>query len=374
MASRVGDGAEVAPEILELYLTGGSGTAKQPYHVFFDGRQTIRNGVRLRYGHNQKNETVVQKSVPAGSTAQTLIAREARLGRRLQDAGARSYPPQLSRCVGADPDGPHPFTLMTCRGATLRELLENGQLPLSPAGVNQAVTDLLTGLAFLHTDRIVHTRIDLDSLRWDGTGLQICDFGHAVTEARTRSLPDLPAPWNPPRPARSTVAHPADDIYTAALAVFQLATGEALHTAQGEPETSEGMRARLALQDAVLQDLLRHRDRRTGRASDHAFADSPEHRPDARTMLLRWQPPAPPHPVPRPDVDLRETRAREDFTRLRMHQRAFVPPPLPDLPAQEGGPLRRGADNKFVVSTPLAYTVAAAFGIALVTLLLMLVV
>jgi hypothetical protein len=120
----------------------------------------------------------------------------------------------------------------------------------------------------------------------------------------------------------------ADDVYAAALVIFQIGTGEDLVDGDGAPETAAGMRNRLAAQGAVIRDLLSHQDRRTRLETDNAFADSPAGRPQIRTLDARWRPASPAdRSALRREIDRREAQAREDFARLRERQGLVQPPP-----------------------------------------------
>lgn len=312
-------------ERLSLYLADDPNARRQPYEVHFDGPQIVRDGVRLRFGRNLRDEPVVQKIAVGGVPTEQLLAREARRGRGLYAAASKSYPRQLGRFIGDNPEAERPYTLFTCYGRTLSEIIAaEGALPFPPEALRRAVADLLAALAFLHTDRLVHGRLGLDTLRWDGEALQLGDFGHCVLEGEERVAPGPNPPWDAPRPAQERRALRADDVYAAGLVVFLLGTGEGLTDAQGLPESAAGMRARLALQDAVIRNLLSDRDRRTGRESDNAFADSPAARPDINTLVHRWRPPEQrPRQTAVREISAREAQAREDFSRLRERQYKF---------------------------------------------------
>ena len=333
--------ATTEPERLDLYLVGETSGIPQPYQVFFDGPQELRDGVRLRYGRNLRDEPVVQKIAVGGAPTERLLSREARIGRDLFSAAPRAYPRQLSRYIGTG-DGSHPYTLFTCFGRPLSEFAGQGA-PFSPEDFRTAVDDLFQALVFLHTDRLVHGRVGLESLRWDGKNLQLGDFRHTELAGRARPGPAPEPPWAAPRPADERRALLADDVYAAGLVIFLLGTGEALAAAEGGPESAAGMRARLAVQDAVIRDLLCARDRRTGRDRDNVFAEVPDHRPNVRTLRQRWRPPEAPAGVIGPlfsrprSLEQEEARARTDFAVLRERQHAFALA-HPGLPQAGGWP------------------------------------
>jgi hypothetical protein len=287
-------------ERLHLVLADQPGRGPQPYDVEFDGRQLTGPELRVRWGRNRLNEPVVQKLAHGGPPAHALLRREREIGMALRGRlAAGGYPSQLGLFLGHNADSLPPYLVATSRGESLAELAVT--LPLPATLLAPVVQELVRALRWLSAARVVHGRIDLATLRWDGSGLQLVDFEHAVLEGE-------PYPACSCCSGRVVEQRPAahrDDVRDAGLVIYRLYTGE------GVGDAKEA-RDRLDLQDAPLRALLAD-----------VFDDRPDARPDARVLLRRLRLADPTRRGVPPVVEDRELRARARFRDIREGQRAF---------------------------------------------------
>lgn len=289
-------------EHLELVLVDQQEKSHQRYDVHFEGRQLVTSQLRLRWGRNRLNEPIVHKLAYPTTAARTLLRREWDTGVVLHDRlAAGGYPAQLSHIVGYSAQSASPGLVATSRGEPLSEL--RPQFPLPPERFKPVVNDLVRTLRWLSVARVVHGRINLSTLQLDESGLQLTSFEHATQEGKPHS--DCPCC---PRQATGTRAAHRDDIYAAALVIYQLYTGEHIEFDDVNPGD---MRERLALQDVPLRALL-----------DGVFDDHAQACPDARVLLRRLQLPDPTRRGPTGMED-RELRALEQFQAVRTAQHTF---------------------------------------------------
>ncbi|NUT97634.1 MAG: hypothetical protein HOY78_36985 [Saccharothrix sp.] len=288
-------------EQLQLILAGDFGRGLQTYDVEFDGRRKLDSPLLTRTGRNRVNEPVALRSAGPDPESVVLLRREVdvltRLLGRLTD---RRYPTQLTRLIGHNPDHEPPYLLRTARGEPLTRL----DRPLRADVLGPVVDDLVRILRHLAVSGVVHRRIGLSTLHWDGEGLQLVDFEHAV-------LAGLPAPACACCPDRPPVEGPArkqDDLLDAGLVLYRLFTDEDV------TDPAEARR-RLGLQDVVVRDLL-----------EGVFDPDRTRRPDPLALLRRRKLPDPLSGSGRPVKTIadRETGGVEAFERLRADQRAFA--------------------------------------------------
>ncbi|WP_159046327.1 protein kinase domain-containing protein [Streptomyces sp. MMG1121] len=267
--------------------------------------------------------------------------------------GVTRYPPELSRVVGYRPDGRAPFLVATRRGRPLSETAD--RLPLPP-GEFWAVTDgVLTVLRHLGDLRLVHRDIRPENLWWDGTTVQLADFGLALDEGEPRGGAAGADPWRSPEQALGKGrADCRDDVYATGAVLFHLATGE-------EATAAAEMRDRVRWLDTSLRTLL-----------DGVFTDEARHRVTGYTLQLRRDTQAGrsttqgPGQVRPPRLAEREQQARQHFRELRARQRAFherahrpAYAPAPSPPPGGYPAPRPGRRQTVVVSVVLAVALIA---------------
>lgn len=320
-----------------------------PYAIDFTDFQSQDENFRFRLGRNGVNEPVMLKLAYAGERARELLDHEWRIGKWLGEQG-RDF---VSTMVGHNPTSVPPYSVMTFRGSPLSQM----DLPLDRETLRRVITGLLNGLEVLRASRVVHRRINLDTLCWDGVALQITDFTRAELDGTGEAV------WH------------GDDVYAAGLVIYHLYTGE---LPEDDPSA---MRARLAGQDGPLRELLGGRNRRPGTDwGGEVFADRAEDRPDARVLLDRWGDGAPRPPLRQARAyEEREREGRRNFAELRARQHAYhrryhdwAPSwyqpivPRPVSPQSSRTPHSRFVTPPFVTPDPVvvgAVTVAVILGV-----------
>jgi hypothetical protein len=199
---------------------------------------------------------VVKRWVPPklarhDSAAYEELEHEVLAGLRLLDRySGGPYPEELVRLIGYDLDDGQPFVVLSAvRGQPVDEL---GQF--RPGAREAFETSLLRGLLFLGEARVEHNALYASSVHWDGSTVQIRDFGHATVVSRSNTGPGT------------------RDIPAAGVLIQRVATGR---TGPFGPAALDG-------QGQALRDLL-----------DGVFSDVPAHRPTPAVLLSRLNEPAP---------------------------------------------------------------------------------
>ena len=245
--------------------------------------------------------------------------------------------------------------VVTYHGRPLADLArDEANWPLGHALRTKIITDLLQGLELLRVSRIVHGGIGLDTLYWDGTALQITDFGQAALSGK---YPD----------GRS--AHHGDDIYAAGRVIYHVYTG------QPPPADPAALRQQIEhVQDAELRDLLLQRDLVAGTDRYYVFAADQSKRPTARLLLDRLD--KRPHGIQWSHLVDRDRRTRDSFRHLRDRQRRFqaayrppasrrpVPWPSWTVPGEHPRPAPGPGSIVPARRPPRPWLVAAAAGLA----------
>ncbi|MGV4985974.1 protein kinase domain-containing protein [Streptomyces sp. NRAIS4] len=315
-----------------MITCGGRDAGKSIFEIDFDHQgESSRNGFRERRGLlvHGGGEHVVQR-IAHSDAARRELDRTIRtadvLVRRL---GITGYPPELSRVIGYRPDGRAPFLVATRRGRPLSEI--GDRLPLAAGQLWAVVDGILAVLQHLGDLRLVHRDIRPETLWWDGTTVQLADFGLTVDEGEPRGGTAGADPWRSPEQAKGQGrADSRDDVYSAGAVIFHLATGE-------EATGAADMRDRVRWLDSSLRNLL-----------EGVFTDEARQRVSAYTLRLRRGTPpdaigthGPKRP---PTASEREQRARQNFHELRARQHAFNQrqhrPAYPQPPARPPGTRR----------------------------------
>jgi len=321
----------MAEETLKLVPGGDLRHATVPYLVDFSGQQRQAAGIRYRLGRFALSGPVAY--MIAGDGVKPRLERELEVARYLGSRGGEL----LSTCVAYNFDDSPSSALVTYRGSPLADLTrDESGWPPGHTVRRKIITDLLQGLELLRVSRIVHGGIGLDTLRWDGTTLQITDFGQAALSGR---YPD------------GRAAHHGDDIRAAGLVIYRV------HTGQPPPADPWDLRQQLErVQDAELRDLLLQRDLVAGIDRDYVFDEDPDKRPTSRVLLDRLD--RRPRGVQWSQVVARDRAAREDFRRLRERQRSFrasYRPPAVRRPVIRHPPSSAGRPGQPSASRPAAW-------------------
>lgn len=288
----------MAEERIQLVPSNTLTAVPVPYVINFDGLQRQAAGTKYRLGHNAFSGPVAHKVAVERQDAEPRLRRELEVARFLGPRGGEL----LSKCLGYNFDNGTSWTVVTYRGQPLAKFVHDASnWPLAHPLRTKIITDLLQGVELLRVSRIVHGSINLNTVHWDGTTLQIVDFGQAALRG---TYPDG-------RPA-----HHGDDILGAGRIIYQV------HTGQPPPEDPVALREQIEqVQDVELRDLLLRRDLVTDTDRDYVFAPAPDRRPTARALLDRLD--RRPHGVQWQQLMAKENAIREEFRRLRVRQQRF---------------------------------------------------
>lgn len=300
-----------------MITCGGRDAGKSIFEIDFDRQgERSRDGFRERHGLlvHSGGERVVQR-IAHTDAARRELERTVRtadvLVRRL---GVTRYPPELSRVIGYRTDGRAPFLVATRRGRPLSEAVD--QLPLEAGQLWAVVDGVLTVLRQLNDLRLVHRDIRPETLWWDGTAVQLADFGLTLDEGEPRGAAAGADPWRSPEQAKGQGrADCRDDVYSAGAVIFHLATGE-------EATTAADMRDRVRWLDSSQRNLL-----------EGVFTDEARQRVSGYTLRLRRDtqagrstgpgPGTGPGTSGPPRLAELEQQARQHFHELRARQYAF---------------------------------------------------
>ena len=294
---------------LELLVPGEWGRGLQRFEFTFGYRQYIGPDYRLRLGRDSQGAPVVQKLAHNGRAAASCLEQEVSIGRTLiRRIGKSAYPDYLSRLVGYNPGKSEtsgfvaPYAVFTYQQDSLVDL--SGELPLRPELFWAIAKGLVTALCYAQAAQVVHRNIRMETIRWDGTTVQLADFGHAVPEWELNPPRFGEAPWDPPEQCAGTgPASCRDDSYAVALLLARLATGQEFTDYAQARETIDRL-------DITQQRLLR--------------APSQEHRRNRPTAYEMRKPLGLRDPLNPMQWGRRpaESEARARFAALRQRQEA----------------------------------------------------
>jgi serine/threonine protein kinase len=300
----------------ELYLIcpNEAGRGLQKFDFTFDGSAFVGPEYRVRQGRDSQQAPVAQKIAHGhGSGGGAHLEREVSIGRTLaRRIGAKQYPACISRLIGYNPGisdmskmsenqaNSLPYAVFTYQRGTLADLA--GDLPVDPDLFWRIADGLIIALCYLQSAQVVHRRIRLDTVRWDGEHVQLADFTHAVPEWDAHPGAVGEAPWDAPEQrGGAATADCRDDIYAAALLLAWLATGQEF------------------ADDAEAREAIRRLDLGQRTLLDAASVERRRDRPSALELRRRRRIPDPLNAVQRGNL-ARESEARARFARLRAQQ------------------------------------------------------
>lgn len=235
-----------------------------------------------------------------------LLDREIRAGTRLaQVFTGTHYPVELPRLIGYDVDGREPFVLLEeYRGEPATQHANR----LTQYERHRFFVSLLRALLHTGAAGVVHGGVNLATLRWNGTHLQLVDFEQATQVGEPERHRGNPARL----PGRTGAAEPRDDIWAAGAVIHELTTGR--HTNGGCYDLSQDPEAlRYLLHDVLIEQAAA--------------------RPDAAELLRRLRADATVKIMPGMDALL--IAGRQAFDEASARKRGPHPEPAPPVgPAQ----------------------------------------
>ncbi|TCO52877.1 hypothetical protein [Actinocrispum wychmicini] len=288
----------MAEEKIELVPYHAHTVAPTLYTIDFNGSQRQASGIRYRLGHNVSDGPVAHKIAVDKAAAERRLRRELEVAQFLETRGGEL----LSKCLRYNFDSSPVSTVVSYRGRPLADLARDpAGWPLAHPVRRKIITDLLQAVELLRVSSIVHGAISMDTLHWDGSSLQIVDFGQA---ALSGEYPD------------GRRAHHGDDVVAAGRVIYHV------HVGQPPPDDRAALRRQIEeVQDIELRDLLLRRDLVAGADIDYVFAPDPGQRPTTRDLLNRLD--RRPHGVQWQQLLGKEEAVRDEFRGLRGRQARF---------------------------------------------------
>ena len=249
-------------------------------------RRSSGTHLRRRLINDSNGEALLRKWVPAAEGGRDphlydLLDNEIIAMSRLRRAFRDGWPTELPQLVGYDADNEEPFVLLrpyTGRPAVDVAASFDGQQR------RQFQIGMLRALHLIAAVEVVHGAVSLDTLRWDGAGVQLVDFESARTAGGS--------------------ADPRDDVWSAAMIIRELTLGTPAADPADDPEHLR------ALLDGVFGPVGR--------------------RPTAADLLRRMRVDVPAILMADPDAALAEGRQR--FTEASRRKREQFPSPAPVRP------------------------------------------
>lgn len=229
--------------------------------------------------------TVAIKTVSITQLQQEGADAESRFLREAQSAGRLSHPNIVTIYDVGEADGLAYIAMEYLSGATLRDLMNKGPMPLDLA--LDTATQMAEALAFAHEHGVIHRDIKPANVIVTGQRgrIKLTDFGiaHLINSGHTLAGQMLGSPrYMSPEQAMGREVDGRSDIFSLGAVLYEMLTGK--YAFDGEslptivyrviseaPVTAATLRPRLP---AVLSSLL---------AS--MLNKNPEARPDARTLV-----------------------------------------------------------------------------------------
>ncbi|KVW96147.1 serine/threonine protein kinase [Thiobacillus denitrificans] len=247
--------------------------------------------------------TVAIKTVPIAQLRQEGADAESRFLREAQSAGRLSHPNIVTIYDVGETDGLAYIAMEYLPGATLRDIMDKGPMPLDL--VLDTATQMAGALAFAHEHGVIHRDIKPSNVVVTGRGgrVKLTDFGiaHLLNSEHTQTGQMLGSPrYMSPEQAMGREIDGRSDIFSLGAVLYEMLTGQyafdggslpaivyrVIHEA---PAPATSLRAQLP--GALASLLTRMLDK------------NPQTRPDARALVnaLHALVPAAPHvPAPLP--------------------------------------------------------------------------
>jgi hypothetical protein len=288
----------MSEETLALVPVGTLTGRRVDYLVRYTGSQVVRSGIRYRLGMNAGVPVAVKTVAPQAGAAQAGLLRERMHREVLVSGGLRGRGGEwLGECMACDDPNNPSLTLVSFSGTRLTDLIrDDASWPLPHAARMKAIRDLVQGLRVLQVSCVAHGAIGLDTLHWNGSTLQINDFGLTSQEGL--------------HPNGGPASH-AEDIIAAGRVIYHI------HTGQPPPADQDELRHQIKeLQGPWLRDLMFVRDP-ASREVYYVFSPDPAKRPTAQAMLAQL---TGPHGIQADKIAKEDQQARERFRALRERQ------------------------------------------------------
>lgn len=247
--------------------------------------------------------TVAIKTVPLAQLRQEGADAESRFLREAQSAGRLSHPNIVTIYDVGETEGLAYIAMEYLSGATLREVMNKGPIPLDLA--LDTAMQMAEALAFAHEHGVIHRDIKPANVVITGQRgrVKLTDFGiaHLLNSDRTQTGQMLGSPrYMSPEQAMGREIDGRSDIFSLGAVLYEMLTGQYAFDGSSLPAIVYRVIHETSVPAATLRPQLP-----AGMASLLAqmLDKNPQARPDARTLVnaLHALVPAAPHvPAPPP--------------------------------------------------------------------------
>ncbi|MDP1646368.1 MAG: protein kinase [Thiobacillus sp.] len=253
--------------------------------------------------------TVAIKTVPLAQLRQEGADAESRFLREAQSAGRLSHPNIVTIYDVGEADGLAYIAMEYLPGATLRDLMNRGPMPLDL--VLDTATQMAEALAFAHEHGVIHRDIKPSNVVVTGQRgrVKLTDFGiaHLVNSDHTQAGQMLGSPrYMSPEQAMGREVDGRSDIFSLGAVLYEMLTGQYAFDGDSLPTIVY----RVINEAPVPAASLRHQlPAALASLLARMLNKNPQTRPDARALASALQAlaPAAPH-VPAPPPSNRISR------------------------------------------------------------------
>ena len=246
--------------------------------------------------------TVAIKTVAIAQLQQEGADAESRFLREAQSAGRLSHPNIVTIYDVGEADGLAYIAMEYLSGATLRDVMNKGPMPLDL--VLETVTQMAEALAFAHEHGVIHRDIKPANVVVTGQRgrIKLTDFGiaHLINSDHTQAGQMLGSPrYMSPEQAKGCEIDGRSDIFSLGAMLYEMLTGRYAFDGDSLPTIVYRVINEAPVPATTLRPQLP-----AGLASllTHMLNKNPHARPDARTLVDAFQalasatPPAPAAP------------------------------------------------------------------------------
>ena len=247
--------------------------------------------------------TVAIKTVPIAQLRLEGADAESRFLREAQSAGRLSHPNIVTIYDVGEADGLAYIAMEYLPGATLRDLMNKGPMPLDL--VLDTATQMAEALAFAHEHGVIHRDIKPANVVVTGQRgcLKLTDFGiaHFVNSDHTHAGQMLGSPrYMSPEQARGSKVDGRSDIFSLGAVLYEMLTGQYAFDGDSLPTIVYRVINEAPMPASTLRPQL---PVELANLLARMLSKNPEARPDARALvntLHALAPAAPQVPAPPP--------------------------------------------------------------------------
>ena len=247
--------------------------------------------------------TVAIKTVPITKLRQEGADTESRFLREAQSAGRLSHPNIVTIYDVGEADGLAYIAMEYLHGATLRDLMNKGPMPLDLA--LDTATQMAEALAFAHEHGVIHRDIKPANVVVTGQRgrIKLTDFGiaHLANSDHTHAGQMLGSPrYMSPEQAKGREVDGHSDIFSLGAVLYEMLTGHYAFDGDSLPSIVYRVVNEAPVEASTLRPQL---PAELASLLSRMLNKNPQARPDARTLvnaLHALTPTAPQLPAPPP--------------------------------------------------------------------------